>query len=417
MDNRRFGITAVIGCGVLLLLLVLLVPAAFLFFGQLGPLAPEPVIPETGPEVLATQEAIPELTPVPENETALEEPLVPEEGLGVGTTLLAALYEQTNPGVVGIAVNVQRAGRTGQGSGSGFIIDPQGYIVTNNHVIAQAQTVTVTFFDGTEVNAEIIGRDPDSDLAILLVNELPQGAIALALADSDQVTVGEWVVAIGNPFGLESTMTVGIVSALGRVIPTEVGPFNIPQAIQTDAAINPGNSGGPLINLRGEVIGVNAQILTRQGVPANIGIGFAIPANIVRRVAPVLMETGAYQWPWLGVGVSNIGLLIMQANELDNQQGAYIDEVVRGSPAGEAGLQGTTRTVNVDGLDVPVGGDIVVAVDGRPIENSNDLLVAIAQKNPGETMELTVLRNGEHIQLTATLAPRPTGATPQDDGP
>lgn len=417
MENRRFGLTVAIGCGLLLVLLVLLVPAAFLFFGGLGTLSPAPVIPETGPEVLATQEAIPEITPIPENETVLEEPLVREEGLGVGPTLLASLYEQTNAGVVGIAVNVQRAGRIGQGSGSGFIIDPQGYIITNNHVIAQAQTVTVTFFDGTEVNAEIIGRDPDSDLAVLLVNELPVDAIALGLADSDQVTVGEWVVAIGNPFGLESTMTVGIVSALGRVIPTEVGPFNIPQAIQTDAAINPGNSGGPLINLRGEVIGVNAQIITRQGVPANIGIGFAIPANIVRRIAPVLIETGVYQWPWLGVGVGNIGLLIMQANELPGQQGAYIDEVVSGSPADEAGLQGSTRTVNVDGLNVPVGGDVVVAVDGQPVANQNDLLVAIADRNPGESMELTVLRNGEHIQLTATLAPRPTGAAPQDGGP
>jgi 2-alkenal reductase len=330
----------------------------------------------------------------------------------VSSEALAALYEQANPGVVSIAVNVEQGGMIGQGAGSGFLIDDQGHIVTNNHVVAGAQAVTVVFFEGSQLNADIIGLDDDSDLAVIQVESIPEGVHPLPLADSDQVRVGEWVVAIGNPFTLSNTMTIGIVSALGRTISSEVTPFAIPEVIQTDAAINPGNSGGPLINLNGEVIGVNAQIATDAGVRANAGVGFAIPSNIVRRVAPVLIDTGEYSWPWLGVQGGAVGLSIQQANNLESPRGAYIDGVVAGGPAEEAGLRGTQGTTEIDGLDVPVGGDVVVEADGQPINDFDDLLNMVAFKNPGDQLTLMVVRDGQRREVTVTL-----GARPNEFGP
>src|SRR5690606_9896833 len=210
-------------------------------------------------------------------------------------TLLPDLYDQLNPGVVSIQTFVEGSfGGQGQGlgAGSGFILDEAGHIVTNNHVVAGAAQITVKYFNDLEVEATVVGTDQDSDLAVLRVEQLPADVHPLPLADSDSVRTGEWVIAMGNPFGFESSMTIGIVSAVGRSIPSGVTPFSIPEAIQTDAAINPGNSGGPLLNLNGEVIGVNAQIRTDPGVRANSGVGFAIPSNVVRLVAPVLIEEG-----------------------------------------------------------------------------------------------------------------------------
>jgi len=205
--------------------------------------------------------------------------------------------DNMNPGVVNIQVFVDGA-LGGQGAGSGFILDEAGHIVTNNHVVDQADAVTVIFYNGFEANAEIIGLDDDSDLAVLQVEEMAGGAIPLPLGDSNQLSAGQWVVAIGNPFSLGGSITLGIVSAVGRSIPSGVTPFAIPEAIQTDAAINPGNSGGPLLNLQGQVVGVNAQIRTTGVVPANSGVGFAVPVNVVRQVVPVLIAQGQYQWPW-----------------------------------------------------------------------------------------------------------------------
>ncbi|HEX9616558.1 MAG TPA: trypsin-like peptidase domain-containing protein [Anaerolineales bacterium] len=411
MDRRRFSITAIIGCGLLLLLIVIAIPALlFISFRDLD-FGGEAVIPRTGEQVEPpTQQAVPTFTPAPAAETALTEQT--SSGLGVGNGVLTTLYEEVNPGVVSIAVNVEQGGRTGQGAGSGFLIDEQGHIVTNNHVIAGARSVTVTFFDGSQVGAEIVGADPDSDLAVIIVDQLPDNVRPLPLGDSDVVLVGEWVVAIGNPFMLSNSMTVGIVSAVGRTIPTEVTPFSIPQVIQTDAAINPGNSGGPLLNLRGEVIGVNESIATSGGVRANAGVGFAVPVNIVRRVVPVLIEQGEFTWPWLGVEGGNVGMLISQANNLDVQHGAYIDNVVDGGPADEAGLRGTTGTTQIDQTAVPVGGDVVVEADGQQINNFDDLLNVIAFHNPGDQLDLTIIREGERQQVTVTLAPRPSGFGP-----
>jgi 2-alkenal reductase len=252
-----------------------------------------------------------------------------------------------------------------------------------------------------QAEAEILGVDDDSDLAVIKVEQMPEDAHPLPLGDSDIVQVGDWAIAIGNPFGLGGSMTLGIISALGRTIPSGVAQFSIPQAIQTDAAINPGNSGGPLLNLDGEVIGVNAQIRTG-GANANTGVGFAIPANVVRHVVPSLIANGAFQWPYLGIGGADLNLLIARANNLDIQQGAYITSVEADGPAGEAGLRGAPS------LDQPMtGGDIVTEVDGQPIATFDDLLNYIAFKNPGDQITLTVLRDGQPQQITVTLGARP----------
>jgi S1-C subfamily serine protease len=239
------------------------------------------------------------------------------------------------------------------------------------------------------------------------VEKLPDSALALPLGDSDKILTGDWVVAIGNPFGLESSMSTGIVSAVGRTIPSLAASFSIPMAIQTDAAINPGNSGGPLLNLQGQVIGVNAQIAPGSG-GANAGVGFSIPVNIVRRVIPSLIQEGAFQWPWIGIEGTDMNMFIAQANHLSVERGAYVVQVVPGGPAEQAGLHGAANSVQVDGLDVPTGGDVIIAADGTPVEDYTDLLALITQKEPGTDLELTILRNGKQQTVTVRLAPRPT---------
>jgi 2-alkenal reductase len=332
-------------------------------------------------------------------------PQAVDSSLGLLDVSLEDLYDQVASGVVSIQVVIQQNGSVGGGSGSGFVLDREGHILTNNHVVDGATNVSVIYFDGIEARATIVGTDADSDLAVIKVEELPTNIQPLPVGDSDLVDVGEWVIAIGNPFGQQSSMTLGIVSAVGRTIPTGVTPFSIPQVIQTDAAINPGNSGGPLLNLRGEVIGVNAQIAAG-GSGANSGVGFSIPSNIVRLVAPRLIEDGAYQWPWLGVEGNDVTLLVMEANELDTQLGAYINGVVEGGPAGVAGMQGSTGVERVDGLQVPVGGDVVIAADSVQINSFSELLVAVAFKQPGDTVELTILRDGARQDVQVQLAPR-----------
>jgi 2-alkenal reductase len=311
-------------------------------------------------------------------------------------------------GVVNIGVTAERGGMLGEGSGSGFLIDKAGHIVTNNHVVAGADLILVVFDDGTQVEAEVAGRDPHSDLAVIRARRLPEGVDPLPVGDSDRIRVGDSVVAIGSPFGLGNSMTTGIVSAVGRLIPSGATPFGIPQAIQTDAAINPGNSGGPLLDVRGEVIGVNAQIASG-GVPANAGVGFAIPSNVVHRVAPVLMEAGTFDWPWLGVGGGSVDLLVMRANDLDAQRGAYIASVVEGGPADDAGLRGSTEVMRIRGIETPVGGDVVVAADGEPVQDFADLLVTVMNKNPGDSLPLTILRAGRRHEIQAVLGSRPSG--------
>lgn len=318
---------------------------------------------------------------------------------------LIELYRQVNPGVV--SIHVLKRGPMDQaadGAGSGFILDEEGHVVTNAHVVRDADLIDVVLYDETIVSAEVIGLDDDSDLAVLEVDLPTDQRTPLPLGDSDAVVPGQRVIAIGNPFGQQSSMTTGIVSAVGRIIPS-LTPFSIPQAIQTDAAINPGNSGGPLLNLKGEVIGVNAQI--ESTVRANSGVGFAIPVNIVKRVVPALIEAGEFTWPWLGVGGVSLTPRIAKANGLSVQRGAYIVDVPNEGPAASAGLQGASGETEVDGLPIEVGGDVVVAADGEPIRNMDDLILFISQHQPGDQVALTVIRDGEQIEVSVTLVTRP----------
>ncbi|MFO7742980.1 MAG: trypsin-like peptidase domain-containing protein [Anaerolineae bacterium] len=359
--------------------------------------AEPPAVSEVTREV---RELAPTLTPEPGGAPAEEEMPNMEHGA------LAALYDRVNRGVVSIRVYVDQGGMTGQGAGSGFVLDEEGHIVTNNHVVAEANVITVIFHKGFEVRAETVGTDADSDLAVIRVEDMPDDVLSLPLAPAGAVEPGDWVVAIGNPFSLGGSMSLGIVSAVGRAIPSGATPFRIPRAIQTDAAINPGNSGGPLLNLEGEVVGVNAQIATG-GTGVSAGVGFAIPSDVLRRVAPALIEEGAYPWPWLGVSGLPVNLLIQEANDLSAQRGAYIVELVQGGPAAEAGLQGATGVETVLGTEVPVGGDVVVEADDEPIEDFTDLLAHVAFQQPGDVVELTILRGGEREQVTVELAVRP----------
>ena len=376
------------------------------FNGRMEQPSPEVELEPIPRAVQETQQALPTLPP---NENGAVEVMPPSgELLSVDEQRLVTLYEQLNPGVV----NITTFRGTSGGQGSGFIIDNQGHIVTNRHVIAGADIVTVNFYNTFEAYAEVVGVDPDSDLAILRVADLPEDVYPLSLGDSDNVQVGELVIAIGNPFGLGSSMTLGIVSAVGRSIASGATPFSIPQAIQTDAAINPGNSGGPLINSRGEIIGVNAQIATA-GAPANVGVGFAIPSNVVRRITPALIETGTYHWPWLGINGTDVNLAIQQANNLPTQSGAYIDRVISDSPAERVGLRGTSGTTSVNGVSgIPTGGDVIIEANAMPILSLTDLLVAISSIGPGDVLDMAIIRDGQEMQIQAELEARPEATTP-----
>jgi S1-C subfamily serine protease len=330
----------------------------------------------------------------------------PPEALSAEENELVGLYERVGAGVVSISVATARGG----GAGSGFIVDTDGHIVTNDHVVAGAQEVIVTFSNGLQARAEVLGTDEYSDLAVIRVEELPEGVVALEMADSGQVRVGQQTIAIGNPFGLQSTLTTGIVSAVGRSIPSLAANFQIPLAIQTDAAINPGNSGGPLLNSTGQVIGVNSQIQTTTGT--NAGIGFAVPSNIVRRVVPMLIQQGRYDWPYLGVSGLTIDLAIAETLGLPVRQGAYVTQVISGGPADRAGLRGAETQIRGD-LQVPVGGDIIIAANGEQIRNWDELLSVVAFQQAGDTMELTVLRDGREARVPVQLGSRPRSNSQQ----
>jgi S1-C subfamily serine protease len=335
-----------------------------------------------------------------ENKPAADKTLLSERGV------LVELYQQLVPGVVSVqAFRRDPSGQIGGGAGSGFFYDDQGHIVTNAHVVTGAEMVDVVLYDESVVPAEVVGLDDDSDLAVLKVDLPAADLTVLPLSDSDAVLPGQEVIAIGNPFGRQSSMTYGIVSAVGRTI-VGLTPFSIPQAIQTDAAINPGNSGGPLLNLRGEVIGVNAQI--ESAVRANAGVGFAIPSNIVTRVVPTLIAEGRFRWPWLGVQGGSLTPRLAEVNGLAaNTRGAYISGVEEGGPAEAAGLRGITGQAEIDGLPAPTGGDVVIALDGQTVRDMDDLILAISRQEIGDQVSLTVLRDGAELELSAQLAARP----------
>ncbi|MGD2253646.1 MAG: trypsin-like peptidase domain-containing protein [Anaerolineales bacterium] len=335
---------------------------------------------------------------------------------------LISLYHRANQGVVSILTYSDTGAPLDQdvriGQGSGFVIDMQGHIVTNQHVVQDATQIEVDFPSGFKAWATLVGTDLDSDLAVLKV-DAPEGVLVpLPLGNSDDVQVGEFVVAIGNPFGLSGTMTVGVVSGIGRTLASERqapggGTFSAGDMIQTDAAINPGNSGGPLLNMSGEVIGVNRAIRTEaftvSGDAANSGVGFAIPVNIVSRVVPVLITEGSYDYPWLGVASLSQEVFDLPTLEQlglpPDSLGAYVTCVTPGGPAEAAGVIGAGPC---NQLSISSGGDLIIAIDGNPVRTFNDLLsYLVNHTSVGQEITLTVLRQGEQLDVSVTLAARP----------
>ncbi|HSR47500.1 MAG TPA: trypsin-like peptidase domain-containing protein [Anaerolineales bacterium] len=336
---------------------------------------------------------------------------------------LADLYAAASPGVVTIWVYSDIGGAHDSNvplsQGSGFVIDRQGHIVTNQHVVEGASEVEVDFTSGLKAWADVVGTDPDSDLALLRVEVSPEVLTPLPLGDSDDVRVGDLVVAIGNPFGLTGTMTLGVVSAIGRTLDSQRSTpdgdsfYTAGDILQTDAALNPGNSGGPLINLAGEVVGVNRAIRTETftvaGEAANSGVGFAIPVNIVRRVAPALIETGRYDYPYLGVTSLNESAWNLRTVEAlglpPEATGAYVTCVTPGGPAARAGLVGAGRC---NGSALTAGGDLIVAIDGHVVQDFSDLLSHLLKETEvGQEVVLTVLRGGQQLDIPVTLDARP----------
>jgi S1-C subfamily serine protease len=350
--------------------------------------------------------------------TALPQPIVTPDKLVIQADavdqLLSNIYERANPGVVNIDVSAG-ATLTEYGSGSGFVIDQNGHIVTNNHVVDGADEIDVTFWDGTVATAKLVGADPYSDLALLKVDTGSVKLVPLTLGDSDQVKVGQRVIAIGNPFGLVGTMTVGIVSGKGRTLPADVATsgtntFSNPDIIQTDAAINPGNSGGPLLNSAGEVIGVNSAIRTDGTNRANSGVGFAVSSNTVKRVVQQLQDNGRVAYPYLGVSVDNhytTGQLAAVL-KLPVSKGVLVASVIDGGPAQRAGIRGGDQPVTVRGIPVRSGGDIITAIDGDPINSFDEMIAYLAaKKQVGQTVTVTIVRGGETLQVPVTLDDRP----------
>jgi S1-C subfamily serine protease len=322
---------------------------------------------------------------------------------------LVDLYARVNPAVVNITNYIEENNQLIPSSqGSGFVYDILGHIVTNAHVVHGASEVEVTFSDGSSRPSEIVGEDLNSDLAVVLVKDLPSGIQPLPLADMSSLAVGQTVLAIGNPFGLEGTLTRGIISALGRNIPA-LTPFSIPESIQTDAAINPGNSGGPLLNLSGEVIGVNAQIETDGQSNSNLGVGFAIPVSIVKRVVPDLVQYGEHKWSWLGVQGGDVTPLLVEAMNLPVDKGAYLAAVLSSGPSEKAGLRGSDETQTIRGRQVDTGGDIITAINGQPVNSFDDLLIYVAlQTSPGADVTLSILRDGKPMDVVVKMEERPS---------
>ena len=319
---------------------------------------------------------------------------------------LVELFEKSEEGVVKIQV-VRNNVQGDRGSvGSGFVYDNLGHIITNAHVVDGASKATVTFLDGSQYDAEIIGKDKFTDIAVIKVNEKPRLLHPLQIGDSSQLHVGEQVAAIGNPFGLSGSLTSGIVSQMGRLLPSQDSGFSIPDVIQTDAAINPGNSGGPLLNLRGEVVGINTAIQSMSG--GYSGIGFAVPSNTAIKIVPSLIEDGEYHHPWIGITGQDIGPELAKVLDLKQAKGFLVITVVDGSPADKAGLKGVTQTQVIDGKEYPADGDIIISVDDKEVRKISDILIHLQrEKSVGDTMVLGILRDGEFMHISLELVERP----------
>ena len=350
------------------------------------------------PALVAAPTAAPEAYPTP------YAALTPEEDA------VMRVYREVSPGVVNItsvafAYDFFLQPVPQQGTGSGFVIDQQGHIVTNNHVVENADKLEVTLADKTKVPAEVAGRDPSNDLAVVKIAVPQEKLHPVKLGDSGALQVGQTAIAIGNPFGLERTITTGVVSSLGRTLRADNGRL-MTGIIQTDAAINPGNSGGPLLNSRGEVIGINTAIFSPSG--GSVGVGFAIPINTAKRLVPELIANGRVAHAWLGVSGMDLSPQLAEALKLSITEGVMAVEVVKDGPGDRAGIRGANRLARVGNQRIPVGGDVITAVDGRPIKSMDDLTVYLdAERRPGEEVTLSIVRGGNAQTLKVTLGEQP----------
>ena len=320
-----------------------------------------------------------------------------------------AVYENFADGVVNITSTALQMdfffnAFPTQGSGSGSIIDLNGHILTNHHVVAGAQKLEVTLADESKWSARLIGSDPDNDLAVIKMDAPKEKLKVIPMGDSRNLRIGQKVLAIGNPFGLQRTLTTGIISSLGRTIRSEVGNM-IEDVIQTDAAINPGNSGGPLLNSDGEIIGINSAIISPSG--GNVGIGFAVPVNTAKRLLPELIAKGYVSYPWIGATIQSLIPEIARFLKIKVEKGAMIAEVVKGGPADKAGLKGGNQRVQVGNVIAIVGGDVVVRADQHEVKSHDELIRYIREKKPGDAISLKVLRKGSFSEVKVTLGERP----------
>jgi S1-C subfamily serine protease len=324
----------------------------------------------------------------------------------VNINVIGAIEEFSNPEAPGFPESPFPEEFFQQGLGSGFVIDTEGHIVTNNHVVEGARRIQVHFSDDTEAEAEVVGSDPHTDLAVIKVNVPAALLHPVELGESDTLRVGQRAIAIGNPFGFERTVTTGIISAVGRVLLQSSG-FSLSNLIQTDAAINPGNSGGPLLDSRGRVIGVNTIIFTDTGISS--GVGLAVPVNTVKRVVPELIESGHFAHPWLGIRGYSISAGLAEALDLPMDRGVLIAEVIGNGPSAQAGLRGGQREVPVEGFIEPIvaGGDIIVAINDTEIRSMDDLITYLESAVVGQEVELTIIRDGDERHLTVKLDERP----------
>lgn len=381
-----------------------------------APVSLERLAPSQGTTPIPRMTPAPSATPIP----------LPED-FGADERLAAELYRKVSPSVVFVRVVQNISGNTRiprqntpgfpqlpdipnlpqSGSGSGFVIDKDGHIVTNYHVVDSADKVQVTFIDGTTVSAKVVGTDPDSDLAVIQVDVKGSLLQPVELGDSSQLIVGQQTFAIGNPFGQQWTLTSGIVSAVGRTIQSGNSQFSIPEVIQTDAAINPGNSGGPLLDRRGRVIGVNTMILSESG--SSSGVGFAVPVNIVKRIVPALIKDGQFTYAYLGLSGGKLTPEYAEAMGLPaDLRGVLVSEVVSGGPSEKAGIQASLRDATIEGIQAKVGGDVIVAVDGQAVASMDAIIdYLLTSKRPGDKITLTVLRDGQQKDIQVALGERP----------
>ena len=335
----------------------------------------------------------------------------------VETAILTSVYERVSPSVVAVRVldedllGTQEDGGIrpfffSTGEGSGFVISEEGYIITNDHVIEGAEAIVVEFHDGIQAPAQVVGADPDTDLAVLKVDPEGLDLRPVAFGDIDELRVGDRLLVIGNPFGNVNTLTTGIVSALGRRINVPNTNYALPEVIQTDAAINPGNSGGPMLNARGEVVGVAFMIQSE--TRSNSGIGFGIPAYLAQRVARAIIEQGEFQYPFVGIRGTTLSPFAARALGLGVERGILIEEVLPDTPAEAAGLRGGDDARQIEGLTFFVGGDVIIAIDGQPVQVFDDLLAYLGRyTSPGDTITLTIYRDGETLDVPITLGVRP----------